>query len=57
MLNKVLDIVENDVEVKKEIVVYIIIVGYIERFIEYYLDWIKFRWVVVWMIRFKVYWR
>lgn len=43
MLNKVLDIVENDVEVKKEIVVYIIIVGYIERFIEYYLDWIKFR--------------
>lgn len=43
MLNKVLDIVENDVEVKKEIVVYIIIVGCIERFIDYFLDWIKFR--------------
>lgn len=53
--NIVLDIAENDAEVKKEIAVYTTTVGYIERLIEYYSDWTKLRRAVAWMIRFKAY--
>ncbi|MCG8069350.1 MAG: hypothetical protein JAY84_15975 [Candidatus Thiodiazotropha taylori] len=49
------DVLENDVEVKQEVVVNVTTTSFIDSFVDHFSDWRKLQRAAAWLTRFKVY--